>query len=70
MNQAGSKVRASWLRYVQSAFQGNEAVCESYWQRLEVLYAEPQRHYHNMFHMELLTERIEPTLAAYRADLL
>ncbi len=54
--------KAYWLRYVQNAFVGKEAVCDSFWCRLETLYAEPQRHYHNMFHMNLLSAEVDRTV--------
>ena len=66
---ADSTSRSFWMRYVHDALPGKESICEAYWSRLETLYAEPQRHYHNLFHMNLLSADIERTMTAYLEEL-
>lgn len=58
-----------WLRHVQSRLPGREHTCEKYWLKLEQLYREPQRSYHNLYHMQLLSQQVERTVADYEHEL-
>jgi predicted metal-dependent HD superfamily phosphohydrolase len=49
--------RSVWDETIGSAT--SKEVSDKYWSLLQDLMAQPQRHYHNMFHMHLLTNHTQ-----------
>ena len=55
------KLHQSWVKNVQRLFT-NKNACEKQWTCFLELYAEPQRYYHNLFHMGLLCDQVDSTV--------
>ena len=61
-------LQETWEQYVKAQSE-EKAACDEYWLTLQSLMAEPQRAYHNLFHMHLLTGHTRNLVKHWQAHL-